>query len=132
MLGERRARVDAELAELHLALKSCKEFGDLPGIRSASRTIRQQPREQFELHCMYEALQQRFFAARVTQPKPLRCFDIDITRAGTWWRVRIAEIDGATKVRHRGDAEMAAREHIALSTGTPIAEVAVRIPDEPS
>ena len=87
MLGERRARVDAELAELHLALKSCKEFGDLPGIRSASRTIRQQPREQFELHCMYEALQQRFFAARVTQPKPLRCFDIDITR--------IAEIDGA-------------------------------------
>jgi hypothetical protein len=81
---------------------------------------------------MYEALQRRFFPTRATQPKPLRRFDIDITRAGAWWRVRIAEIDGATKVRHRGDAELAAREHIALRTGTPFAEVAVRIPDEPS
>ena len=92
----------------------------------------QQLREQFELYRMYEALQQRFFPARATQPQPLRCFDIDITRDGAWWRVRIPEIDGLTKVRHRGDAEMAAREHIALSTGTPIAEVAVRMPDEPS
>ena len=51
----------------------------------------QQLREQFELYRMYEALQQRFFPARVTQPQPLRCFDIDITRDGAWWRVRIPE-----------------------------------------
>ena len=109
MLDEQRARVDAEIAELYLALTTCKEFGDLPGMRSASRTIMHQLREQFELYRMYEALQQRFFPARATQPQPLRCIDIDITRDGAWWRVRIPEIDGLTKVRHRGDAEMAAR-----------------------
>jgi hypothetical protein len=57
----------------------------------------------------------------------VRCFDIDITRNGPWWRVHIPEINELTKTRHRGQAERMAREHIALNTGTPIAEVAVRI-----
>ena len=77
-------------------------------------------------------LEHRFFPGRATQPKPLHCFDIDITRDGGWWMIRIPEIDGLTKVRHRGDAEMAAREHIAVTIGRPIAEVTVRTPSESS
>ena len=46
------------------------------------------------------------------------------------WSVQIPKIDAVTKVRRREDAELMAREHIAVITYAPIAEVGVRVVSE--
>jgi hypothetical protein len=127
VLDEQRAQVDEQIADHYVALAKFQASGDLRGIHRLSQTIRKKQREQFELHRLRGALEHRFFPARATQATPMRCFDIEITRDGARWRVYIPEIDGLTKARHRGEAEMIAREHIALSLGKPIAEVAVQV-----
>jgi hypothetical protein len=50
-----------------------------------------------------------------------------VNREGRWWMVHIPEIDGLTQARRIGEAEQMAREYIALSTGTPIADIDVTI-----
>jgi phosphate transport system protein len=96
-------------------------------MRRLQRMIGEKRREQFELDRLLEALGDRFFPTRPTRAKSIRSFDVEITRAGTWWKIQIPEIGGWTKTRRREDADMIAREHIAVIIGAPIADVAVRV-----
>ena len=59
-----------------------------------------------------------------------QCFDIEVTRATTGWLIRIPEIGGVTRARHRATVELAAREYIATRTGIPIGYVAIFIARE--
>jgi hypothetical protein len=52
-------------------------------------------------------------------------FDIDVTRDGGWWMIHIPELGGLTPARFPGEVELTAREYIAVSTGTPIDQVAI-------
>ena len=127
VLNEQRAHVDGEIADHYVALAKSQESGDLREMRRVTQTIQKKQREQFELDCLREALEHRFFPTLATRATPVRCFDIEIVRHGSWWRVHIPEINNVAKARNRGEAEMMARQHVALSVGTPIAEVAVRV-----
>jgi hypothetical protein len=57
----------------------------------------------------------------------MHTYDAEVYRDGRWWMIRIRELDGLTQARHPGEIEDMARSYIAVSTGTPIAEIAVRI-----
>lgn len=52
---------------------------------------------------------------------------ITIERDGRWWMVHIPELDGLTQARRLAEAPLMAREWIAVSTGTPVAEVSVTV-----
>jgi hypothetical protein len=52
-------------------------------------------------------------------------FDIDVTRDGGGWMVHIPALGGLTQARFRGEVELTAREYIAVTTGTPLDQVAV-------
>lgn len=54
-------------------------------------------------------------------------YKIAIERDGRWWMVHIPELDGLTQARRLSEAELMAREWIAVSTRTPIADVAVHV-----
>jgi hypothetical protein len=56
---------------------------------------------------------------------PMSSFDIDVTRDGGWWMVHIPELGGRTQARYPREVELMAREYIAISTGTPIDQVAI-------
>ncbi|TVS86672.1 HicB family toxin-antitoxin system [Mycobacterium helveticum] len=56
-----------------------------------------------------------------------REYMIEIERDGRWWMVHIPELEGLTQARRLSEAELMAREWIAVSTGTPIADVAVHV-----
>ena len=43
------------------------------------------------------------------------------------WTIHIPEINGRIKAPSRDEVEMMAREHIAVSIGAPIAEIAVQV-----
>ena len=53
-------------------------------------------------------------------------FDIDITNDGGWWTVHIREITGPAQGRTISEAESTARQMVALATGVPIDDIAVR------
>ena len=61
-----------------------------------------------------------------------QCFDIEVTRESSGWLIRIPEIGGVTRARHRATVELAAREYIATRTGIPIGYVAIFIARETS
>lgn len=48
-----------------------------------------------------------------------------VTREGKWWMVRVPEIDGLTQARRLGEAELMARELVAVSEGISLDEVDV-------
>jgi hypothetical protein len=127
LLDECRARVDTELADHYVALAKSQENGDAQRMHRLHQMIRDKRREQFKLDCLLDALQHRFFPRPVTKAKPSRSFDIEITRDRRWWMIHIPEINGVTKTRQRDDAEVLARELIAIDTNTPIADVTVRV-----
>lgn len=52
---------------------------------------------------------------------------IHIERDGRWWMVHIPELNGLTQARRLSEAETMAREWIAVSTGTPIKDITVRV-----
>jgi predicted RNase H-like HicB family nuclease len=54
-----------------------------------------------------------------------REYKIQIEREGRWWMVHIPELDGLTQARHLSEAELMAREWIAVSTGTPISDISL-------
>jgi hypothetical protein len=127
VLDEHRVRLEAELAHHCVALAEHQENGDSPGMRRLRQVIGHKRREQFELDCLLQALTDRFFPSRATQTGPVRCFAIHITPQARCWTVHIPQIDGRIKAPSLGDAEMTAREHIAVSIGAPIAEIAVHL-----
>ena len=53
-------------------------------------------------------------------------FDIDVTRDGGCWTVHIREVNGPAQGRTISEAEWTARQMIALATGVPIDDIAVR------
>jgi hypothetical protein len=57
----------------------------------------------------------------------MHTYDVEVERDGRWFMVKIPEIDGLTQARWLGEAELMAREYIAVDTDTPIRDVAVRI-----
>jgi len=61
-----------------------------------------------------------------------QCFDIEVARENNGWLIRIPEIAGVTRARHRATVELAAREYIATRTGIPIGYVAIFIARETS
>ena len=123
MLGERRAQGDDEIADQSAALAD----PDVRGMRRLVETIADKRKEQFELDCLLTALERRFFPRRAKPPKPVRCFDIEVSHRGSWWKVNIPEIAAVTKAGRRDDVEMVARAHIAAVIGIPIAEIGVRV-----
>jgi hypothetical protein len=54
-------------------------------------------------------------------------YTIEVTRKGHWWIIRIPELDGLTQARWPGEIKRMARSYIAISTGQPIRDVAVRV-----
>lgn len=57
----------------------------------------------------------------------MKVYKVDVTREGKWWMVSIPELDGLTQARRVGEVEQMAREYIAVTTGTPLADVAVDV-----
>ena len=54
-------------------------------------------------------------------------YAIQVEREGRWWMIHIPEIDGLTQARRIDEIEDMARSLIAISTDTPVADVAVRL-----
>jgi DNA-directed RNA polymerase specialized sigma subunit len=48
-----------------------------------------------------------------------------ITRDGRWWMIAIPELDGLTQARRIGEAELMAREYIAVTLGLALVDVKV-------
>jgi hypothetical protein len=69
-------------------------------------------------------------AHRKSIPTVGQCFDIEVTRETNGWLIRIPEIDGVTRARHRSTVELAARQCIANRTGIPTGYVAVFVARE--
>jgi hypothetical protein len=128
VLSERRAEVEDEIADQSAALAQRR---DAPGMPRLVERIAENRKEQFELDRLLGALERRFFPRPETPPKNVRCFDIEISRCGSWWNVEIPEIAAAAKARRRDGAEMVARAYIAAVIGVPIVEVGVRVVCEP-
>jgi hypothetical protein len=126
VLDEHWVQVGDEIAAHYLALANCESKRE---VHKLQLLIGHKRREQFELDCLREALEHRFFPTRPTRAGSVRCFDIDIIRDGSWWKIHIPQIDGSTKTRRREDAEMIAREHISVIIDIPIAAVTVRVVD---
>lgn len=123
---DRLALVGDEIAAYYGALAASQAKRDVRGVQRIGQVIRFKQKEQFELHRLREALGNRFFPALASAAVPVRCFDVEITRDGSRWRIAIPELDGVTTAPSRRSAEIVAREQIAFTSATPIAHVAVR------
>lgn len=58
-------------------------------------------------------------------------YDASVRREGKWWMVRVPAIDGLTQARRLSEAELMARELIAVTLDVPIDEVSVVVTLEP-
>jgi hypothetical protein len=58
-------------------------------------------------------------------------YDVEVTREGRWWMIRIPELDGLTQARWPGEIRRMARSYIAVSTDQPIDTIAVHCADQP-
>jgi hypothetical protein len=56
----------------------------------------------------------------------MHTYEIDVYLDGRWWMIRIPEIDELTQARWPGEIDDMARSLIAVSTGRPIRDIAVR------
>jgi len=56
-----------------------------------------------------------------------KTYGATVTREGRWWMVAIPEIDGLTQARRIDEAELMARELIAVSLGVALEEIAVTV-----
>lgn len=50
-----------------------------------------------------------------------------VTREGKWWMVRVGGINGLTQARRLSEAELMARELIAVTLNVPLADVDVTV-----
>lgn len=127
LLEARRAEIDDELARdcelLVRHLADGRNRRRMPRLREA---IRRNRREQYQIDCLLESLNMRFFRPR-PMPLPDLRFTIEIEATRHGYRIRIPELDQVVTAASRDDAEMTAREHIAVSIGTAISRIAVHI-----
>jgi hypothetical protein len=127
LLADERASVRDEIAGRRVALAKHDGSATTRTTQQLRQLIGEKRRVEFELDCLLEAIQQRFFPRAAAPRSSLSCFDVEITCLDGWWQIRVPEIGGMTKVRRRDHAEMTAREYIAVSIGAPIREIAVRL-----
>jgi hypothetical protein len=57
----------------------------------------------------------------------MHTYEVEVYRDGRFWMIRIPELDGLTQARWPGEIRRMARSYIAVSTDTPIRDVAVRV-----
>jgi hypothetical protein len=57
----------------------------------------------------------------------MHTYEVEVNRDGRWYMIHIPELDGLTQARWPGEIKRMAREYIAVSTSTPIRDVAVRV-----
>lgn len=57
----------------------------------------------------------------------MKKYTVRVTREGKWWMVHVPEIDGLTQARRLGEAELMARELIAVTKGIALDEVEVDV-----
>ncbi len=57
----------------------------------------------------------------------MRNYTARVTREGKWWMVQVPEIDGLTQARRLGEAELMARELIAVTKGIALDEIEVDV-----
>lgn len=55
----------------------------------------------------------------------MKAYEAKITREDGWWMVYVPEIDGLTQARRLSEAELMARELIAVTTDCPIEDISV-------
>ncbi|MEV0669204.1 hypothetical protein [Mycobacterium sp. NPDC050441] len=125
LLEAQRAVVEEELARdcalLVRHMAKDRNRRRMPRIREA---IRRGRREEYQIDCLLESLNVRFFWPR-PRSLPDRRFAIEIEPSRQGCRVRIPELDQVVTAVSRAEAEMTAREHIAVHVGTPISQIAV-------
>ena len=54
-------------------------------------------------------------------------YKVNVTREGKWWMVSIPAIDGLTQARRLSEAELMAKEYIAVTLDVPIESVDVQV-----
>ncbi len=57
----------------------------------------------------------------------MKQYAANVTREHKWWMVHVPEIDGITQARRLGEAELMARELIAVTVGIPLEKVKVDV-----
>lgn len=57
----------------------------------------------------------------------VRTYAASVAREGKWWMIRVPELGGLTQSRRLADAELMAREWIALTAKVPLDDVAVTV-----
>ena len=57
----------------------------------------------------------------------MRTYGLEVYREQRWWMIRIPELDGLTQARSPGEIRRMARDYIAVSTSTPIRDIAVGV-----
>jgi hypothetical protein len=132
LISQQWAALDEEIATQCAGVATFQQRGDLRGVERLRHLVAAKRREQFELDQLRAGLEQRFFARDCgrRQTKPVRRFDVAVARKGVWWNVSIPELDESTRLRRRGDVEIATRAFISAIIGAPIAEIGVRIVSE--
>jgi len=54
-------------------------------------------------------------------------YQATVTREDGWWMVYVPEIEGLTQARRLSEAELMARELIAVTTNRPLSEISVNV-----
>lgn len=54
-------------------------------------------------------------------------YEIEINRDGRWWMVSVPALDGLTQARRLAEAELMAREFIAVTLDVPLESVSVTV-----
>lgn len=54
-------------------------------------------------------------------------YEAEVYREGKWWLVEVPAIDGLTQARRLSEAQLMARELIAVTLGVPLPEVSVEV-----
>lgn len=58
-------------------------------------------------------------------------YEVSVTRDGAWWMVAVPALDAVTQARTLGEVDVAARELVALDTGTALDKVNISVHVEP-